>query len=183
MSSGKKELKKRILTIVLALGMVFAQLMPAYAAPSWPKIDAEIEAEGAILIDADSGAVLYAKNPHEKYYPASITKILTALIVIENVENLDENMVFSHRAVYDVESGSSSAGYDEGDIISVRTALYAMPTTPEKYTRWTRRILRLWCLLRTSAGGRRACRPVCWRRIFRLSRPSGLWIRSGTTTY
>ena len=76
-------------------------------------------------MDADSGAILYGKNIDTAYYPASITKILTALIVIENC-NPDDSLTFSHRAVYDVESGSSSAGYDEGDTITVRDALYAM---------------------------------------------------------
>ncbi|MCD8083628.1 MAG: D-alanyl-D-alanine carboxypeptidase [Clostridiales bacterium] len=97
---------------------------PALAAPSWPT-DTEISAEGGILIDAASGTILYGKNIHETYYPASITKILTALIVIENC-SLDETVTFSHTAVYDVEAGSSSAGLDVGDELSVRDCLYAM---------------------------------------------------------
>ncbi len=96
----------------------------AFAAPSWPS-DIFIEAEGGIVMDADSGAVLYGKNMNESYYPASITKILTALIVIENCD-LDEIVTYSHNAVYNVEAGSSSAGIDEGDQLTVRDSLYAM---------------------------------------------------------
>ena len=59
------------------------------------------------------------------YFPASITKILTALIVIENCD-MDEMVTFSHNAVYNVEAGSSSAGLDEGDVLSVKDCLYAM---------------------------------------------------------
>ena len=49
---------------------------------NWPAGPA-IGAEAAILMEAETGAVLYEKNIHEKLYPASITKILTALIVME----------------------------------------------------------------------------------------------------
>lgn len=90
----------------------------------WPE-NISIEADGGILIDADSGTILYGKNIHEKYYPASITKILTALIVIERCD-LDETLTFSYEAVHNVEENSSSAGYDTGDTVSVRDALYAM---------------------------------------------------------
>ena len=97
----------------------------AYAAVQWPTMSS-IEAEGGILIDAATGTVLFAKNENQQFYPASITKILTALLVIENCEDLDEEFTFSHRAVYDVEANSQNCGYDEGDVISVRDALYAM---------------------------------------------------------
>ena len=95
-----------------------------FAAPAWPSGIA-IEAEGGIVMDADSGAVLYGKNMNQSYFPASITKSLTALIVIENCD-LDDVVTYSHNAVYNVEAGSSSAGIDEGDQLTVRDSLYAM---------------------------------------------------------
>lgn len=76
-------------------------------------------------MDADSGAVLYGKNIHTSYFPASITKILTALIVIENC-NMDEMVTFSRNAVFSVEPGSTSAGMDAGDQMTVRDCLYAL---------------------------------------------------------
>lgn len=96
----------------------------AYAESLWPE-GVSIEAEGGILMDAATGAILYEKNIHNAYYPASITKILTALIVIEHC-GLDEMVTFSHDAVYNVEAGSTSAGMDEGDVLSVRDCLYAL---------------------------------------------------------
>lgn len=119
---------KRLICFLFSLILILMPATVSFAAPpAWPEAPgAEVQAEGACLMDARSGAVLFGKNMHEKYYPASITKILTAIVVIENVENLDEELTFSHRAVYDVEANSSSAGYDEGDVITVRTALYAM---------------------------------------------------------
>jgi len=99
-------------------------VMPVYAAPDWPN-QVQISADGGIVIDADSGAVLYGQNIHQQYFPASITKILTALIIIEQCD-MDEVVTFSHNAVYNVEAGSTSAGMDEGDQLTVRQCLYAM---------------------------------------------------------
>ena len=116
---------KRILTLLLCIVLITGtQATPAYAAPEWPS-NVSVEAEGAVLMDARSGAVIYGKNLHSVYYPASITKILTALIVIEHC-NLDDIVTFSHDAIYNVEQGSSSAGMDVGDKMTVRDCLYAM---------------------------------------------------------
>ncbi|MGN0158686.1 MAG: D-alanyl-D-alanine carboxypeptidase family protein [Brotaphodocola sp.] len=115
----------RLTAMILCLAVITAHSpQPAFAAPSWPS-NITIEAEGGIVMDADSGAVLYGKNMNESYFPASITKILTALIVIENCD-LDDVITYSHNAVYNVESGSSSCGIDEGDQLTVRDSLYAM---------------------------------------------------------
>lgn len=116
---------KRILSFFLCLALlsgIFSQ--SALAAPAWPD-GPSLSAESGILIDGDSGAVLYGKNIHEQYFPASITKILTALIIIENCQ-MDEVVTFSHNAVYNVESGSSNANMEEGDRMTVRDCLYAM---------------------------------------------------------
>ncbi len=116
---------RRILTLLLCIVMFTGtQVTPAYAAAEWPS-NVSVEAEGAVLMDARSGAVIYGKNLHSTYYPASITKILTALIVIERC-NLDDMVTFSHDAIYSVEQGSSSAGMDVGDQMTVRDCLYAM---------------------------------------------------------
>lgn len=116
---------KRILTLLLCIVLIAgAPVTPVFAAPDWPS-DVSVEAEGAVLMDARSGAVIYGKNLHSVYYPASITKILTALIVIEHC-NLDDVVTFSHDAIYSVEQGSSSAGMDVGDKLTVRDCLYAM---------------------------------------------------------
>lgn len=116
---------KKIVTIILSLTLTLGLFsFNSYAAPEWPS-GISIEAEGGIVINADTGTVLYGKNMHNAYFPASITKILTALIVIENCD-LDETVTFSHNAVFNVESGSSSAGMDVGDTLSVRDCLYAL---------------------------------------------------------
>ena len=116
---------RRFLSLILSVFIIIT-LSPtaAYADTAWPE-NVSIQAEGGIVIDADTGTVLYGKNIHTTYYPASITKILTALIVVEQCD-LNEMVTFSHNAVYNVEAGSSSAGLDEGDVLTVRDCLYAL---------------------------------------------------------
>ncbi len=117
---------RRILSFFLCLTFLTGIFpLGANAAPvAWPD-NVSVSAEGAIVMDADSGAILYGKNIHQPYYPASITKIMTALLIIENFD-LDDTVTFSHNAVFNVEAGSSSAGLDEGDTLTVRDCLYAM---------------------------------------------------------
>lgn len=117
---------RRILSFFLCLTFLTGIFpLEANAAPvAWPD-NVSVSAEGAIVMDADSGAILYGKNIHQPYYPASITKIMTALLIIENFD-LDDTVTFSHNAVFHVEAGSSSAGLDEGDTLTVRDCLYAM---------------------------------------------------------
>ena len=116
-----KKLTAVFLCFFMTIGLATTS---ALAAPDWPDY-VSIEAEGGIVIDADTGAVLYGKNIHEPYFPASITKILTALIVLERCD-LDETVTFSRNAVYNVEANSTSAGLDVGDELSVRDCLYAL---------------------------------------------------------
>ena len=124
MNAKIKNLKKLTLILFLTLITIFSMPMNAFAYVDWPE-NVNVLSEGAILMDADSGAVIYGKNMHEHYNPASITKLLTALIVVENC-NLDDTVTFSKNAVYNVEPGSSSAGIDAGDTLTVRDCLYAM---------------------------------------------------------
>lgn len=116
---------KRFLMLFICLCLC-AGLFPmtAAAAPQWPS-DVSIQADAGIVMDSDTGTVLYGKNMDQPYYPASITKILTALIVLERCD-LNEMVTFSHDDVYNVEAGSSSAGIDEGDVLTVRDCLYAL---------------------------------------------------------
>lgn len=89
--------------------------------PGWPAGPA-VGAQSAILMDADTGAILYAKNIDERHFPASTTKIMTTLLAVENCE-LDETVTFSHEAIYSIERGSSNIGMDEGEAITMNQAL------------------------------------------------------------
>ena len=88
-------------------------------------IPPEIESGNCILMDADSGIVLYEKNSGEKCYPASVTKLMTALIVAENA-NLSDTLTVSANAVSSVKYGDANAGLKTGEEFSVEQALNMM---------------------------------------------------------
>lgn len=116
---------KKILTLLMSLSMALSLCsFSVYAAPDWPA-DISVESGGAVVVDANTRAVIYGKNMHEQYFPASITKILTALIVLENCE-MDEVVEFSRNAIYNVESQSTNANLAPGDQLSVEDTLYAL---------------------------------------------------------
>lgn len=118
-------MKRKIISMLLCILLMTMLLpFPAIASTEWPD-GVSIESDAGIIMDAHSGAVLYGKNIHSTYAPASITKVLTALIVLEQCSP-DEIVTFSHNAVHNVESNSTSAGYDTGDTASVKDCLYAL---------------------------------------------------------
>ena len=84
-----------------------------------------VSSEGAVLMDGASGKVLFSKNGDTRYYPASITKLMTALLVEENC-SLDDTVTFSASATTNLESGAVSIGMVEGDTMTVRQCLYAL---------------------------------------------------------
>ena len=90
----------------------------------WPK-GPVIGAAGAIIMDADSGTILYGKNIDQHLYPASITKIMTALLAYENLKPSDK-ITFSEKAIFGIEMGSSNIGMDVGETITVDEAMYGL---------------------------------------------------------
>lgn len=92
--------------------------------PNWPT-GPVVSAESAVLIDADTGAILYSKNIHQRQYPASTTKIMTCLLAIEN-SSMDESVKISRTAVDDTPSDSSHIAMDAGEEITMEQALNAI---------------------------------------------------------
>lgn len=118
-------LKNTIVWVTTFTLFFHAGIMNACAKPDWPA-DTGVLAEAGIVMDMDSKTVLFGQNIHLPYPPASITKLLTALVVVENAR-LDETVTFSHDAIYNVEAGSSNTlHFEEGDQLSVEHCLYAM---------------------------------------------------------
>ncbi len=101
-----------------------AQPVSSNEIENWP-VGPTVGAQGAILIEANTGTILYAKNIHEKLYPASTTKILTTLVAFENA-GLDEMVTFSSNAVFGIESGSSNMGMDVGESITMEQCLHGI---------------------------------------------------------
>ena len=130
---------KRIITLLLVF-VTISQTMPLSVAaeenaetvsantvsyPSETLGDIEspdITAEGAILMDADEGVILYQKNMDQPYFPASITKIMTCLLAVENC-SLNETVEFSNNAVFGIDRTSSNVGLDVGQSIPMEEAI------------------------------------------------------------
>ena len=91
---------------------------------NWPA-GPQVSAQAAILMDANTGVILYSKNIHERLYPASTTKIMTALLAMEK-GNLDDMVDFSHEAVFSVPADGSNMGMDEGESVSLEECLYGI---------------------------------------------------------
>ncbi len=113
------KLNKFTTTLIIILLIFLSLTIPCFANPP------ELKSEAAIIFETSTGNVLYQKNATEKLYPASTTKILTAIITIENC-NLDEIATVSKNAVDLVPSGYSNGGLIAGEKMSVKDLLYAL---------------------------------------------------------
>ncbi len=89
--------------------------------PSAPSISSR----SAFVIELNSGEVIFAKNENEDRYPASITKVMTALVVIENCD-LEEEVTFSKASVTDIEDGGHNWSFKEGEVLTVEQCLYGL---------------------------------------------------------
>lgn len=76
-------------------------------------------------MDSESGNVLFEKNGYAKIYPASTTKVLTTILVLDNL-SLDENVVASKKAINSVPIGSSVMGIMAEEVYSVENLLYGL---------------------------------------------------------
>lgn len=83
----------------------------------------ELSSVCALLVDRTTGLTLYSKNADSVVYPASTTKIITALLVLENVDDLDEEVTVEASDLTEVAAGSSLAGLIPGETYTVRDLL------------------------------------------------------------
>lgn len=143
-------MKKYIIAIGLALWLLTYNSIITYSAPvndgleetnisdqaeyidtvatneiaNWPT-GPELNAKAAVLIEGNTGVVLYAKNKDEHMYPASTTKLMTALIAAEK-SDMNEQVTFSYDAVFSLEPGSSNIGIDPGQSMPMEECLYGI---------------------------------------------------------
>lgn len=123
-------MKKRILAFLCILLYYSSSLAaPAYAgsvnnAGAWPE-GPDVYAEAAIVMETSTGLILYEKNINEPHYPASITKILTVLVALEN-SSLGEVVTVSRDAVFNVDPNSSRIWIDVGEQFTMQQCLYAI---------------------------------------------------------
>ena len=82
------------------------------------------KAKAAVLFDLNDKEVLYAQNPHDRLYPASITKVMTALVALKN--GSPDQMLTATNAVKITESGAQLCGLKAGDTMTLNQALHVM---------------------------------------------------------
>lgn len=125
---------ERAILIVCCLICLFVGMQPMYLIaaensnhitenPDWAD-SPSVMGESGIVIEVSTGTILYEKNMHDIHYPASITKIMTALLAIENCE-MDEIVTVPPEAVYMEDKGTHIA-LDEGEQLTVEQCLYAI---------------------------------------------------------
>lgn len=124
-----RSLNRKIAGIMAAAVFAGSSLctMTSFAAFDWigmPGAD-DVTAEGAIVMEADTGAVLWGKNISTQYCPASITKLMTALVVLDKC-SLDEEVTVTSEAVTSLEAGASTVGLGAGDVLTVEELLYTL---------------------------------------------------------
>lgn len=109
-----------------ALLLLAVLLVTSFPMPARALEDPNIQAAAAYLADAETGMVLYEKNADQKRYPASTTKIMTALIVLENVSDLNEKVAVTESDFEGVGWDSSKAGFVVGEEIPIIDLLYGL---------------------------------------------------------
>ncbi|NCC07232.1 MAG: D-alanyl-D-alanine carboxypeptidase [Clostridia bacterium] len=121
---------KKCASVILALFCFFMIFMPLSFAEGFTLPDSvSVTAASAYFVNLDTGIVVYEKNSNEKRSIASLTKLMTALLLIENVQDLDGTEITAATKLY-VEPitnyDSSTADIRPGETVTARTLLYAM---------------------------------------------------------
>lgn len=111
-------LKKCLLLLLLVIEFIGFPVSSVLASSEPPNL----QSKSAILMDPKTEKILFAKNENEKMYPASTTKIVTAILTLENC-NLDDLVTVSYDAVMSIPDGYSSASLQVGEQLTVEQLL------------------------------------------------------------
>lgn len=97
----------------------------------------ELFSSNAILFDPNTGEIFYGKDADEIIYPASLTKIMTALVAIEQIDDLESTVTLEHKDYAGLyEQNAAMAGFSLGETVKVKDLLYAtlLPSGAEAAT-------------------------------------------------
>ena len=118
--------KRRFFALFLVLGLLVSLL--SVPASAFEEID--VDARAALLVEKETGEILYEKNAHEKNYPASITKLTVALLVFEAIDagqlSLDQPITAHESAFEGLSIYGSTAGIKVGEVLTVEQLLNCM---------------------------------------------------------
>lgn len=116
----KKIVSALLVPLVLCITAAFPAEAHAAKSPA-----TEISSGAAVLMDADTGQILFQKNMSQKMYPASITKIMTGMLALKKGE-LAQKIAMSEEAVFSIDRTSSHIALDVDEEITLEQALYAL---------------------------------------------------------
>ncbi|MDD2955273.1 MAG: D-alanyl-D-alanine carboxypeptidase [Oscillospiraceae bacterium] len=121
-------MRKTAFLVALALIVaLFAGVVPAQAQTQYA-IDFEEYSEAVYMVNLDTGTVVYEKNAQEQRAPASLTKLMTMILAIENCEDLDNTLVTAPSYIWNEFEGIniSHADIRRGETLSMRQLIYCM---------------------------------------------------------
>ncbi len=120
---------KRLSSGIMIFIIIFSFFaLPSYALPESAgavEPPSNIGAKYVVLMDINSQEVIYQKNADQKMYPASTTKLMTAMLVLENCTNLQEEVVIP-ASVNTTPSGSSILGIQQGQTLTIDGLMYGL---------------------------------------------------------
>lgn len=112
-------------SLLLSSQSVFGAAIATNSITGWPQ-GPEIADETGVLMDADTDTILYDKGMNQRMYPASITKVMTALVVLENCQDLQAVVTFTETGVQEVRPDSANIQAQLGEELTVEQCLYAV---------------------------------------------------------
>lgn len=124
----KNILLKPLCCVLSAFILMLSSYSPVEAAEfpaSWPQ-SPEIAEETGVLMEASTGQILFDKGMDEIRYPASTTKVMTTLLILENIEDLSQTVTFTDVITPDLEPGNSTINAQVGEQLTVEQCLYAI---------------------------------------------------------
>ncbi len=106
-----------IFTLLFSLLTCFAQVEPV----------PEVTAQNVLMINLNTGALIYQKNAQDKIYPASTTKVMTLLVAMDHINDMESEVIVSQNDAYeDLVVGSSNIALKDGEKIRIEDLLYAV---------------------------------------------------------
>ncbi|WP_294579941.1 D-alanyl-D-alanine carboxypeptidase family protein [uncultured Thomasclavelia sp.] len=115
---------KKLLVIIMVVMSIFMVNKPVNAMENSEPI-ATLSCQYAVSIDAKTGMVLYNKNMDERMFPASMTKVMTVIVALENMDDLNTQTVITQSDIDTVwETGASSANFEVGETVTYEDLLY-----------------------------------------------------------
>lgn len=86
----------------------------------------DVSSKNIILYNMNDDSILYEKNPDDQVYIASLTKIMTAIVAIENIDDLDQKVLITSSMIDNLANDLSKAGFSQGEVVTYRDLLHGI---------------------------------------------------------